>query len=239
MDTVYLDDALKVECLPGEGKRLVVVLSGIGHGFAGMQHAEFAGTASDGGQNTVMFVADRKRSWFSADGLVPKIADVVGEALHHAGLNACYTLGNSMGGYGAIRLTMDMPVKASLAFSPQFSMDRSVINEARWDQYRPFIDLSRHLPLSRCISPDTTHYAVFGAGSPPEVRHRDLLPHAPNLNCLMLPGAGHNIVVRLKETGHLKPLVLAMLNEDDGAIAQISARYALDIATVLAAEKAG
>ena len=230
MEILHDDPLLLIERLQGGGRRLVVALSGIGHGFGGMQRVEFVGTAADGGRNTVLFVTDRSRSWFTAEGIVARIADVVQGELARLGLPACHTIGNSMGGYGAIRLAVDMPVAVSLAFSPQATMDPALIAERRWPEHRPAIVMERHLPLSACIAPypphaAAQHYAVFGAASRIERDHRALLPDAANLTCLMLPGGGHNIVRILKGTGHLLPLVEAMMDCDAARIATVIADF--------------
>ena len=230
MELVHEDEALMVERLPGEGRRLVVAVSGIGHGFGGLQRAEFAGTAADGGQNTVLFVTDRRRSWFTAEGIVARIAGLVQGELARMGLPACHTIGNSMGGYGAIRLAREMPVAVALAFSPQASMDPARIDEQRWPEHRPAIVLDRHLPLSACLVPQTQHYAVFGAASRIERAHRALLPDVPHLTCLMLPGGGHNIVRILKGSGHLVPLVAAAMDDDAARVAAVTAEFAAAVA---------
>ena len=60
--------------------------------------------------------------------------------------------------------------------------------------------------------------------------HRALLPDAPNLTCLMLPGGGHNIVRVLKGTGHLLPLVEAMMDSDAARIQGVTADFTAAIA---------
>lgn len=235
MELVHEDDAVRIERLPGEGRRVVAAFSGIGHGFGGMQRAEFVGTASQGGRNTVLFLTDRRRSWYTAPGVVARMADAVGAELARAGLPACHTIGNSMGGYGAIRLARDMPVAVALAFSPQATMDRRLIDEPRWDEYRPAIVMADHLPLGDCLVPQTRFWAVFGAASRREVAHRNLLPDVPQLTCLMLPGGGHNIVQLLKEADLLAPLVDAMMDDDAGRTAALAAAFAAGIAARAAA----
>lgn len=230
METLYEDDDALIERLPGDGQRIVAVFSGIGSGFGGLQRAEFVGTASDGGKNTVLFLTDRRRSWFTTPGLVARMADMVRLELDRAGLAGCHTIGNSMGGYGAIRMSLEMPVAVALAFSPQVSMDRQVIDESRWEEHRAAIDLRNHLPLWECLVPGTRYYAVFGGDSRPERAHRNLLPDTPGLTCLLLPGGGHNIVRLLKEAGELTPLVQAMLDTDDNGIQAVTARFARYVA---------
>ena len=226
MELLHEDDALTVERLAGQGRRLVVAFSGIGHGFGGLQRAEFVGTAADGGRNSVLFVTDRRRSWYTAPGITERIAGVVQDELARMGLPACHTIGNSMGGYGAIRLARDMPVAVALAFSPQASMDPALIAEHRWAEHRPAIDLARHLPLSACLVPQTRVWAVFGADSRIERAHRALLPDVAHLTCLMLRGGGHNIVRILKDSGHLVPLVEAAMDDDAARVATVTADFA-------------
>ena len=226
MELLLDDPLLTIQRLPGQGRRLVVAFSGIGHGFGGMQAAEFMGTAADGGRNTVLFVTDTTRSWFTAPGIVDRIAGQVQAELLRLGLPACHTIGNSMGGYGAIRMAREMPVAVALAFSPQVSMDPALMDEHRWPEYRPAIVSDRHLPLAACLVPATRNYAVFGATSRIERNHRALLPEdGPNLTCLMLQGGGHNIVRILKQAGHLVPLVRAAMDTDDARIADVTRAF--------------
>jgi pimeloyl-ACP methyl ester carboxylesterase len=225
MELVFQDDTLRVERLPGEGRRLVVALSGIGQGFGGLQRVEFAKTASDNGRNRVLFVSDRMRSWYTSKGLVARITDLVNEELERVGLSACHTLGNSMGGYGAVRLSVDFPVVVALSFSPQVTMDLTFINETRWEEHRPAIVMDHHLPLWDCLRPETRYYMIFGAASRRELAHRELLPDRPELRVLMLSGGGHNIVQLLKAAGCMTDLINAMLDQDENEITQVILRY--------------
>jgi pimeloyl-ACP methyl ester carboxylesterase len=239
MELVFKDETLRIERLPGQGQRLVLALSGIGHGFGGMQRAEFVETASDGGRNQVLFVSDLLRSWYTTQGLVARISEIVATELALLGLSSCHTVGNSMGGYGAVRLSVDLPVATALSFSPQATMDRRFVNETRWEEYRPAIVMERHLPLWECIRPGCRYYTVFGADSRHEVAHRDLLPDRPELRALMLRGGGHNVVQLLKTSDCLKALVHAMLAQDEEAITAISEQFDAVLAAGLTAAGPG
>ena len=225
MHRLHDDDDLRIDHLPGREPRLVVAVGGIGHGFGGLQRAEFVGTASQGGRNHVLFVADRRRSWFTSPGLVERIAELAGGVMREIGAASCHTLGNSMGGYGAFRLSREMPVATASAFSPQASMDPALIDERRWEEHRPAIRLDRHPPLSECLVEGTRYAAVFGANSRREMAHRALLPAWPGLRVIELPDGGHNIVQILKEAEILMPLVAAMTEADDDAIDRLMAEF--------------
>lgn len=228
---IHEDARLRVSYLPARGTSarppvLVVAFSGIGHGLGGMQTEEFAGSATEkGGRNHVLFITDKQRSWFSAPGLMDEITDHVRKMAAEVGVASCVTIGNSMGGYGAVRLSREFPVSCAVAFSPQFSMHPDIVVETRWEEHRPFIDLSRHLPLSDCMAPPARYYLIFGGSSRSETKHRDLFPIFDGVTILSLPGAGHNIVQKIKEFGLLTALVQALFAHDAAQIDQLVASY--------------
>lgn len=227
----YEDERLRVKYLPASGEDggkhgLVVAFSGVGLSLGGMQPDEFAGTASQaGGRNHVLFVTDKLRSWFSAPGLMDQITAHVREAAEHVGVSTVSTIGNSMGAYGAVRLSREFPVATVVAFSPQYSMNPDIVAETRWQEHRPAIDLSRHLPLKDCMAPPTRYNLVFGGLGRSEIRHRDLFPVFPGVRLLTLPGAGHNVVQKIKEFGLLSSLVSAFFAQDDARVDEIADAY--------------
>ncbi len=237
---IHEDARLRVTYLPARGvgarpSELVVAFSGIGHGLGGMQTEEFAGSAAEkGGRNHVLFITDKQRSWFSAPGLMDEITDHVRKIAAQVGVSSCVTIGNSMGGYGAVRLSREFPVSCAVAFSPQFSMHPEIVVETRWEEHRPFIDLARHLPLSDCMAPPARYYLVFGGSSRSETKHRDLFPVFDGVTILSLPGAGHNIVQKIKDFGLLTTLVQALFAHDTAQIEQIVARYHQSLAAAAA-----
>ena len=99
------------------------------------------------------------------------------------------------------------------------------MDEPRWPEHRPFIDLDRHLSLSGCMAAPTRYYLVFGGSSRSETKHRDLFPVFDGVTILSLPGAGHNIVQKIKEFGLLTALVQALFAHDTALIDQLVARY--------------
>lgn len=225
LQLVHEDAGLRVQYLPGTTASLVVAFSGIGHGFGGLQTQEFVGTASDQGRNHVLFVADRQRSWYTTDGLIDTLVNVVGQTAADIGVATCKTIGNSMGGYGAVRFSRDFPVSAVAAFSPQFSMSKAVVPEDRWDQYLPAINFAAHPPLSECLAERTQYYLIFGGLGRTELKHRDLFPARPGVHPVTLPGAGHNVVQKIKEFGLLDACVQAIFACDPARMAQVQADY--------------
>ena len=225
LQLVHEDDGLRLQYLPGSTASLVVAFSGIGHGFGGMQTQEFTGTASDQGRNHVLFVADRRRSWYTTPGLIDTLVRIVGQTAARIGVPDVKTIGNSMGGYGAVRFSREFPVSAVASFSPQFSMARSVVREDRWDQFHAAIDFEAHLPLSDCLMAGTLYYLIFGGLGTTELKHRNLFPARPGLHLITLPGAGHNVVQKIKDYGLLEPCVQAIFAGDQARMLQLQADY--------------
>ena len=65
----------------GESRRLVVVFSSVGHGPDTPPVLEFARSATAGGRDSAVFIADPQRTWLNGSGLIEEIVEVI-EAAH-------------------------------------------------------------------------------------------------------------------------------------------------------------
>lgn len=213
IETLVQDDDLHIRRIAGSGTGLVLVFTGVKHGLGGVPLDEFVGTAQGGAGNHVLFISDAKRSWYSRAGLVDRILGLVKDYCARHGVSRIQTLGNSMGGYGALLFCRFLPVDLACAISPQISMHPDCINERRWSQHRA--DFGPDLPPSAVEGFDTlTTRAVvlFGHAESRDRAQMRLIPPLPNLTQRGLRGCGHDVARRLKEAGlyaQVFPMILA------------------------------
>lgn len=225
--TAVDDDELMMREMPGSGHRLVLAFGGIRQGIAGIPRDEFIATASDKGSNHVLFITDQKCSWFSRAGLTDRIVEHVSQYAQKHQITEIVAIGNSMGGYGAILFSALLPVKRVAAFVPQISMHSEVLDEPRWQEFRPDFgpELARSLEESFRKSTAEIH-VVYGAEDRLDQAHAALIPSLPNLHVRMMRHCDHSdAVVRLKDTGYLAKLVNAVLSGTANEVSDLFDAY--------------
>lgn len=213
-ETLIADDSLHIRFMPGRQKRLVVVFGGAKIRKDGTPRNEFIGTTSQNGRNPVLYVQDLNITWYSHPGIVERIAAVTKQVAAEIGAEEIVALGNSMGGFGAILLARDVPVARSLAFVPQISMDPDVIDEPRFDEFRPaFGPVQAERNVGDVIpGADTQFTVIFGRGSDYDNAQAALLTPAPNLRLSHVCRSGHNTAEWIKKHGLLAPLIGSFIN---------------------------
>ncbi len=211
IEDVLLDRELRLRWLPGRGKRMVVVFTGMHAGVMGQPLDEFAGSAWGGGENNVLFVTDRRATWYAAPGLWRRIVKLVKYLRDSEGLREVISLGNSMGGYGAMLLPRDVRVTRVVAFSPQVTMDRKLLADDRW----PDVGARFTLPVRNVgdvIGRARAHfYVMAGADCAPDLEHLALLPDHKRLHRYILAKGRHNVAHRLKSAGVLGDVIAAII----------------------------
>jgi len=214
------DAALRIRWMPGTGTQMVVVFGGVQHNLGGVPMDEFAGSVSQGGTVHVVFVNDLNCTWYSAPGLAEAVVTHLQDLCRRVGVTAVSTLGNSMGGYGAVLFAHALGAQTALALSPQVSMDLAVIDEPRWQHFRPNFgpDLAPGLQV-RLPDPPIEVLMVFGALDDADLKQAALLPMADNLHLYKVRGCGHDAVKQFKAAGMLRPLIQAGLAGDHSALA--------------------
>lgn len=227
-ERVIREDArLRVLHLPGAGDTLVVAFTGVGQVPGALQTEEFRGSGSAGGRNHVLFVTDRLRSWFTAPGLWEEIAAHVAAVRAAAGARRLVTLGNSMGGFGALQLARHLPLDAAIAFVPQFSMDDRLVPDPRWQGYKRALADPAAATLSGCWERIGAAWILHGSGGH-DARHWPRFPTGPAIHHALLPGAGHGAAAELKAKGRLGPFVeAAVAGETARATAELAAAGAV------------
>lgn len=197
---------LRIRYVPGRSRRLVVSLAGVGRVRGEEPPPEFFRIAGGDGENHVLFVSDRSRSWLNAPGMAEAIVTTVRAVAGRIEADQVVALGNSMGGTMALHLAHLTPFDVVVALVPQYSADPAVVPlETRWRYFRrqiagfPFRALSR-LPATGAV------YILHG-GTEDELVHALRFPRARNVAHFILPRHDHNLARSLHEAGHLAPLI--------------------------------
>jgi hypothetical protein len=183
------------------GRNVILCFTGLGQrlGATGGPE-EFVGSTQLADFDAV-FVTDKTKSWFNAFP-VERLLDILGPVVVD---KTIYSLGSSMGGFGAIWITRYLPVKAVLAFGPQFSVHPEVVpDEKRWPVARAGITQWRVRSLEGHFMPHTEYVTLSGIE---DELQWSRFPIGPGLTHLLVESAGHNAAEHLKAAGSLRSLV--------------------------------
>ena len=213
---LYEDKHLLISALEKRGRRAIVSFTGIGLRMQSQPVEEFLKTL-----NTIdpaaskYFVIDKERSWYehSFTQIVCRFHSVL------AHYEDVVLIGNSMGGFGAMLFSGLLPnVRVAIAFTPQFSVAPRVTkgNEKRFDKFLGRID-SFSIDHA-CLFPaqQVRRFVVFGEAEDTwhVARFREHLGSRDAM--LLVGGTGHDTSAVLREKGLLSPLLLDLIDGDEG-----------------------
>jgi pimeloyl-ACP methyl ester carboxylesterase len=191
---------------------MVVVFTGMKLAFGGAEPAEFAESASARGENSVLFVTDRRATWYAAPGLWWRTLKLIRYLRNSEGLTELVTLGNSMGGYGALLLSRDLRVSRAIAFAPQVTMDPAVLQDDRWPDIKGRYGALPERSVAETIGKGRTqYYMIAGEDCPEDMAHLALVADSPRIHRYVLPGAKHNPARVLKNAGILPDVINALI----------------------------
>lgn len=177
-----------------------VCFTGVAQAMGGIGAEEFVGSTRLPGFSA-LFVSDLTRSWFNAFDpavLVDAISDRVRD-------KRIVTLGNSMGGYGAVWAGAHLPVETAIAFAPQYSVHPAIVpEEARWMDYRRNIATWRHKSLDELFRPQTQYITINGSDDELHWRH---FRSGGNAEHILLEASGHEPAAKLKDAGILSETI--------------------------------
>lgn len=212
MQMLYEDDGIEISFEPGNNATAIVSFSGIGMKMGGVQIEEFKKSLA-GTDNSVYYVKDKDRHWYNSS--FDRIGDVINEDFAKRNIGRVLTLGNSMGGFGAIAFAKVLKgCQAAIAFSAQSAIDPSVVP---WDRrYRKFTDSVSQwvgLDAAKMLVPHVNYKLFYGDVSNFDTRHAQRMANADhaNLSVYVMAGAGHGVAGFLKRKGVLHPLVQALI----------------------------
>jgi len=136
-------DDVRISSQPGTSDVLVVAFAGVGHALGGLQTEEFRKILSRIDQASachLIWVIDKRRVWYN-EGVAEAVAAWVNTYIAEARINAVVTLGNSLGGFGAIVFARRLVnCVQAIAFCPQSSVKSDLVPfETRWPEWRAAI----------------------------------------------------------------------------------------------------
>lgn len=212
---LHHDGELALHALAGRSDRLVLVFtSGRGRGRRA-DKLEFARVASDGGRNHVLFVTDLALSWYSRPGMRDRIVAAARALIADRGIREVRAIGVSMGGFGAMLFSRDLPVSHVAAFAPQIEMTPAAMAGRSWDGWREAVTPAVEPSLAGLMPVSPARYTLlYGDRDEDDLAQRARVPVAPNVSLLEAPGHGHDIATAMADRGLLAPVAAAML---DGA----------------------
>jgi hypothetical protein len=225
MRFVHEDDEIEITHEPGNSRVAIISFSGIGMGLGGIQIEEFRKSLA-GTSNDIYFVKDKARHWYNSS--FRKICDLLNGDLSRQSIDHSITLGNSMGGFGAIIFAGQLRgCRSAIAFSAQSAVDPVIVP---WEQrYKTYTDTISHwagLDATKFLRPEINYTLFFGNNDPVDIRHAERMAatDCANINIYIFPKAGHNLADYLKRKDILHHLLVALVREEG---------HCLDYATLL------
>lgn len=221
MQIIIDNERLLIAYSAGTSERAIVSFSGIGafREGGGLPREEFVQTLS-GDDDHRYFVVDKVRSWYNSTS--DEIIDVLGsELLEHT---SCITLGNSMGGFGAVYFASQLPgCKAAIAFGPQYSVNPDIApRERRWLEWRAAIDQWKVPHAFKAAKTEMKFYLFFGDASDRYQAKLYLSNPMPNMAVIVVTGQKHNTASFLRDHAMLVPIIQAVWQDMDvGALRQL------------------
>lgn len=215
VEILYEDELMKISSTRKyhhlDGGAVLLSFTGIGLGMGGIdvQNPEFLG-AGKSFDNTV-FITDKTRSWGNSLDF-----DLIYETIMPLCANCDnYAIGNSMGGFLAIVASHYLPIKTSISFVPQYSVNPLEVPwESRWLVYRNAIKNFSISNVSQYLV-DTTRYYIFSGTSGPDQQHAELFPIKSNIYHYAFPELSHDLAVELKQRGLLRSIVRSCVAGDE------------------------
>lgn len=202
------DDELEIEYQPGNGKQAVISFAGIGMGLGGIQIAEFQ-KSLNGSDNHLFFVKDKSKHWYNSD--FDRVPRLLNRKLQEIGAETTATIGNSMGGFGAIFFAGALHrCDRVLAFSAQSCVDPSIVPwEKRYTPQLRDIKYWRGLDATKRMSKDIRYTLMFGNADPIDFQHADRFKSTrfPSMSLFCVDGATHNLAADLKRMGRLQAII--------------------------------
>ncbi len=208
---VHEDAALRIAVLEGDPRRLVVVFTGLGQGMGPVRLAEFEASSSGEGRNTVIFVADKRSTWYEAPGLADRVRSELARLIAAMAPERTLFVGNSMGGYGAILFSAALAPQTVLAFGPQWSLRPGAVpGETRWRRAAERVGEIRTASLADSFAPSTDYILLHGLAGADRAQAA-MFPEGQRIRHYLVPGRDHDTGQALKQAGLLPGLVRAAL----------------------------
>ena len=210
MSLIFENDDLKITGEFGDSGITIVSFAGISFGL--LEAGEFRHSLSET-NNDIYHVFDKKRLWYNGphERLIP---DVLNREIERRNSKIAFTLGNSMGGAGAIIFAADIKYcKRAISFCPQSSVYPKIVDfENRWSDYRRAITDWTVPDVIERMRPTREYIMFFGADDVRDLSHASRFRKMPldSVNIFTIPGCGHNVAAYLKKAGMLAKIVSSL-----------------------------
>ncbi len=136
---------------------------------------------------SILDIVTRTPNWFPAKDMAILLPSVLAHLAERFPLRA--TLGFSQGGYGALKFSRVLGASTTMAFSPQFSIDQSIVQTPRFARFfRDDLHLGMAIGLHDCACPAFVFYDPY---DPQDRRHVELIREQAEIVEIRLPFAGH------------------------------------------------
>lgn len=209
---VYEDADLRIAILEGARESMVIVFTGLGQGMGPARAQEFAGSASGDGRNTVVFVVDKNSGWYEQPGLARRISMELGALVAERKPERILNIGNSMGGYGAIRFSAVTGAQTVLAFGPQYSIKPGVVpGETRWTRAAARIGEISVERLDGFFCRDATYVITHGLNGLDRLQAA-MFPTGRRIDHYLFAERDHDTGGAIKLAGMLPRLLRAAVN---------------------------
>lgn len=212
MELLLDDETCRIVHEGGDNGRAVVAFAGIGYALGGIQVEEFR-RSLDGSHFDIYYVIDKERRWYNR--CYDAVLATINRSLTERRIAESFTLGNSMGGFGAVLFASALErCRRAIAFSPQSSVCPAVVPfEDRWREWTQQIsdwrvpDAVPHMRLG------LSYVLFFGAADRRDRHHIDRFAAgaAETLLCRIEESA-HGAAAEIKRHGLLIPVLDALLN---------------------------
>lgn len=212
MEFLLDDEDCRIVHESGNNRMAIVSFAGVGYALGGIQVEEFR-QSLDGSRCDIYFVIDKRRHWYN--GIYESVAPVLNASLRARGIEASFTLGNSMGGFAAVAFAgiLHRCVRA-IAFCPQSSVSPACTPfEDRWQEWTRTI-VQWQIPDAAAEMTETIDYALFfGALDPRDLAHAARFAAAPGQKLIcVVDRCAHDVAKHLKSRGVLIPLLGGLLS---------------------------
>jgi hypothetical protein len=206
------DETCRIVHEPGDNGRAVISFAGVGYALGGIQVEEFR-RSLDGSHVDIYYVIDKQRRWYNRcyDGVIATI----NRSLAERRIAESFTLGNSMGGFGAVLFAGAFAqCRRAVAFSPQSSVCPAVVPfEDRWREWTQHISDWRVPDAVPHMRHSVSYVLFFGAADTRDRRHIDRFAAGGGeaLLCRVEESA-HGVAAEIKRHGLLVPLLDVLLS---------------------------
>ena len=212
MELLVDDEACRIAHEPGDNRRAVIAFAGVGYALGGIQVEEFR-RSLDGAHFDIYYVIDKERRWYNR--CYDAVLAAINRSLAERRITETFTLGNSMGGFGAVLFAGALAeCRRAIAFSPQSSVCPAIVPfEDRWREWTQHIshwgvpDAVPH--MRRGLS----YVLFFGAADTRDRRHVDRFAAGGAGETLLcrIEESAHGVAAEIKRHGLLVPLLDALL----------------------------